>query len=87
MEQDVSLQSVAALAAQLNPIERLRLVERIAGELAASEVSNEPSKRRRWREIRGMAVHPMCGEDAQTWVSRTRQEADREAGHYGGPRT
>jgi hypothetical protein len=32
--------------------------------------------RRKWREIRGLARPSLLGEDAQTWVSRTRGEAD-----------
>jgi len=36
--------------------------------------------RRKWREFRAIAQFPMIGEDAQVWVSRTRQkgEQDRE---------
>lgn len=32
-------------------------------------------QQRKWREIRGLVQAPFVGEDAQTWVSRTRQEA------------
>lgn len=31
--------------------------------------------RRRWSEIAGKAPYPLAGEDAQQWVSRTRQES------------
>jgi len=34
--------------------------------------------RRKWREIRGIVQAPMMGEDAQAWVSRTRQEGEQE---------
>jgi hypothetical protein len=34
------------------------------------------SPRRKWREIRGLAHPSLLGEDAQSWVSRTRDEAD-----------
>ena len=34
--------------------------------------------RRKWREIRGIVQAPIMGEDAQAWVSRTRQEGDRQ---------
>ena len=34
--------------------------------------------RRKWREIRGVVQSPMVGEDAQAWVSRTRQEGDQQ---------
>jgi len=34
--------------------------------------------RRKWREIRGIVQSPLMGEDAQTWVSRTRQAGDQQ---------
>ncbi len=37
-----------------------------------------PAPRRKWREIRGIAPYPLVGEDAQTWVTRTRREGDEE---------
>jgi hypothetical protein len=52
-----------SLATQI--VERLR-----SGEAAAPH-------RHKWREIRGLARPSLLGgEDAQTWVSRTRREAD-----------
>ncbi len=54
--------------------ERLRLVEKIVHELSAQPaMDNGPAPRRRWREIRGLVAYPMCGEDAQEWVSRGRR--------------
>lgn len=32
--------------------------------------------RRKWREIRGLAKPSLFGEDAQTYISRTRREGD-----------
>lgn len=32
----------------------------------------------KWRDLCGIAPHPLTGEDAQAWVSRTRQEADKQ---------
>lgn len=29
-----------------------------------------------WEDVRGSAQYPICGEDAQEWVTRTRREAD-----------
>jgi hypothetical protein len=29
-----------------------------------------------WRDIQGSAPYPLTGEDAQVWVSRTRQAGD-----------
>jgi hypothetical protein len=36
-------------------------------------VSDQP---RDWGEVAGVAPHPLTGEDAQDWVSRTRAESD-----------
>jgi hypothetical protein len=33
-------------------------------------------KRRQWRELKGLLPFPICGEDAQAWVSRSRRESD-----------
>jgi hypothetical protein len=33
---------------------------------------------RQCREIRGAAPYPLLGEDAQTWVPRTRREGDED---------
>jgi hypothetical protein len=54
--------------------DQLLLVERLAARLRASEASTGP--RPRWEDLAGTAPHPLCGEDAQAWVSRTRQESD-----------
>jgi hypothetical protein len=35
---------------------------------------------RQWREIRSAAPYPLLGEDARTWVSRTRREGDEDRG-------
>jgi len=42
----------------------------------ASRALPPTTLRRKWREIRGIAPYPLVGEDAQTWVSRTRRESD-----------
>jgi len=53
--------------------ERRRLAERLARELAS-----EPPEAERpdWMSIRGIAPDLLGGEDAQEWVTRTRQESD-----------
>ena len=45
--------------------------------MSSEEVS---SSHPRWREISGKAPYPLLEEDAQAWVSRTRQESV-ELGH------
>jgi hypothetical protein len=74
MSNAVTLPQVTALAAQLPPAERRQLAETILRELDADV---PPAARRRsWREIRGSVPYPLCDEDAQDWVSRSRQESD-----------
>lgn len=42
-------------------------------------VSDQPAvPRPRWMDVAGVAPYPLTGEDAQDWVSRTRQEDDDE---------
>lgn len=72
----VTLEQVSNLAAQLSPPDKLRLVEKIVRDLSASKEANQNPPRRSWMEIRGKATYPMCGEDAQAWVSSNRRESD-----------
>lgn len=54
--------------------EQVQLVERLLARLRASE---SPARLPpRWEDLAGSAPYPLCGEDAQDWVSRTRQESD-----------
>lgn len=66
------LEQVDALTAD----EQLRLagylVERARGICRAIQPG------RKWRTLRGIVCYPILGEDAQTWVSRTRREADEQ---------
>ena len=82
-----TLPEVAALAAQLPPAEQKQLAETILRDLAAKSQTAAPPRRRSWREIRGSVPHPLCGEDAQAWVSRSRRESDeqRERHRRGNP--
>ena len=68
-----TLSEIAALAAALSPEERRNLAETILRDLS-TENSNTP-QRHLWRDIRG-SLSVYTGEDAQTWVSRTRRESD-----------
>lgn len=78
MPDQASLDQVAALAAQLPPADRRQLAETILRELASEPPSQPPTRRRHWREIRGSVPYPLCGEDAQTWVSHGRRESDEQ---------
>jgi hypothetical protein len=81
MPDQASLPQVTALAAQLPPAERRQLAESILRDL---ESAPSPTTRRRsWREIRGSVPYPLCGEDAQEWVSRMRRESDEHREQQG----
>jgi hypothetical protein len=74
MNDPVTLDQVLALANRLDPRERKELAEYLLRRHAELRGASRPG--RRWREIRGSVPHPLCGEDAQAWVSRGRREAD-----------
>ena len=73
----VTPEYVASLASQLAPNDRLRLVERIIHELR-HETTLTTHIRTSWTQVHGMIPYPAFGEDAQSWVSRSRAESDRE---------
>ena len=56
--------------------EQLFLVSHLVGKLRI--MYQDPQKRRKWSEICGSVPYPLFGEDAQDWVSRTRQESDEK---------
>jgi hypothetical protein len=87
MSDIITLTAVADLAAQLPPAEQKQLAESILRRLTAPAASDGP-RRRLWREIRGSVEYPLCGEDAQAWVTRGRRESDehREQQQGGGKR-
>ena len=62
--------------------DRLRLVERIVHDLAQPPVETRP----KWMDLEGAAADLLDGEDAQTWVSRTRRESDEGREDPGGSR-
>ncbi|MCC5627793.1 hypothetical protein [Nostoc sphaeroides] len=69
-----SLEKILSEIEQLTPQEQLtvmgHLVERIKKHI------NQAQPKRKWNDLKGMAPYPLLGEDAQEWVSRTRQEGD-----------
>ena len=72
MAETVTLEEVAALAAKLTLADRRLLVKKLQKQ--AISANEEPAPQ--WSDIRGTIPYPLCGEDAQEWVSRTRREAD-----------
>jgi len=70
--QNDTIATILRLAEQLTDKER----ELLARQLRLHRSKSAP--RRRWSEIAGTAPYPLAGEDAQAWVSRSREEADIE---------
>jgi hypothetical protein len=70
----VTYEQVLSEAERLSREEQLQLIVRLEERLRATEVS--VSARPRWEDYAGTAIFPLCGEDAQVWVTRTRQESD-----------
>ncbi len=58
----------------LSLAEQLRLIAQLAERLCSGRGMD--AGRPRWEDYAGSAPHPLCGQDAQDWVSRTRQESD-----------
>ena len=56
--------------------QRLRLVEKIIHELVAATGASVAPAGHDWMSVRGIAPGLLDGNDAQQWVSRSRQEAD-----------
>lgn len=66
------LADIIRRAETLSPQELLQLISYLAER--AQQAYGDGSERRRWSEISGAA--PLLGEDAQDWVSRSREESD-----------
>lgn len=62
--------------APLSVSEQIRLVERIAHQLAAHSRESEAPLRYDWMSLRAIAPNLLSGEDAQQWVNRSRLGAD-----------
>jgi hypothetical protein len=69
-----TLQQLKQQADTLTLEEQLELIAYLAEKARQAQPTTKP--RQRWSEIRGLVFTPALDEDAQTWVSRTRREAD-----------
>jgi len=58
--------------------ERLRLIGKIVYDLSIQAIESNLPERHDWMSLRGVAPNLLDGEDAQTWVSRTRRESDED---------
>jgi hypothetical protein len=73
--------SAQLLSLLVRQSKRLTLDEQLA--LAAQLIERARQggpapQRRQWGEICGLFPYPLAGEDAQTWVTRTRRESEEQ---------
>jgi hypothetical protein len=68
------LQQVLQEIEQLTPAEQLEVISHTTEQLKHQTIPQYKPKRR-WLDIAGTAPYPLVGEDAQEWVTRTRQES------------
>ena len=71
--QPESFQTLLQQTATFTPSEKLQLIAHLANSLHQTQPESTP--RLTWSEIRGAAPYPLFGEDAQTAIARSRQEA------------
>jgi hypothetical protein len=76
MNQTVTWQQLAATASHLSVADKVRLARQLLGEAEADLQQSAKSPHRKWSSIRGLFDYPMCGEDAQAWITQSRREAD-----------
>ncbi|HMV46775.1 MAG TPA: hypothetical protein PLD20_08170 [Blastocatellia bacterium] len=86
MNGTTTLEQAELLIAQLSPQEQLRLVAGISERLSKFELTVSEAIKQQpeqnsiaesdWMAVRGIAPSLLEGQDAQAWVSQTRQEAD-----------
>jgi len=62
---------------QLTSDEQLTLAMRLIDRVRQGTHAQPGSQKRKWRDIQGSLPHPLTGEDAQAWVTRTRREGDQ----------
>ena len=71
------LEDIIRRAEALTPDEQIELIAHLVHELA-QQTDDAESARRDWSEIHGIAPDLLGGEDAQSWVTRGRREADED---------
>jgi hypothetical protein len=72
----VKVKEILRQAEPLSADEQLALAALLIEQ--ARKKASAPIERRNWLDVVGAAPYPLTGEDAQVWVTRTRQEGDDE---------
>lgn len=60
-------------AKRLTLDEQLRLIAYLSEQARLAKTKKPPTPKQ-WRDLRGAAAYPLVAEDAQDWVSTSRQE-------------
>lgn len=61
-------------AERLPPDQCLKLIERLVHHMRTAQGGQDAAHA--WEDYAGSAPYPLCGEDAQEWVRRRREESD-----------
>ena len=61
---------------QLTEDEQLMLAMRLIDRVRQGGATQSQPSQRKWRDLQGAFPYPLAGENAQTWVTRTRREGD-----------
>jgi len=69
-----TFEDVLQKAEELPPDQCLMLIERLVHRMRMAETGLDGAPA--WEDYAGSATYPLCGEDAQEWVSRCRRESD-----------
>lgn len=81
-----TLEDVIAQADQLPEAERMELVEYLISTIAPGNKETESDEKEyTWDDLRGLATYPIMGEEAQEWITRTRQEGTERREHQWNP--
>ncbi|NJN68764.1 MAG: hypothetical protein HC884_19715 [Chloroflexaceae bacterium] len=75
----MTLETILQQAEQLSADEQLQLLVRLAERLRWHYAPAAPQPPA-WDALCGLASYPFLGEDAQVWVSRSRQESEHRGG-------
>jgi hypothetical protein len=70
----IILQELMQRSTELNNSEKLELISHLANSVRVGEEVQRSHYR--WSDIEGALPYPIVGEDAQEWVTRSREESD-----------
>lgn len=74
------LQQILQDIEQLTPEEQIEVLNHTAEHLKR-RTATDHSPQRKWLDMAGTMPYPLMGEDAQVWVTRTRQESQEQRDH------